>query len=140
MDEVEPVKTRLQRATGLRPFEGTYLLYVDVQRNAVRNTLDCLNVVAPRLEALATSLHNEHHITRHDTNGNASRNTTRHVYHDKLTIHLNQLLQPQGGLPPFTRPTDVTPLGRVTRQGRFSVKCLTPHSWEEEENGFNCCG
>ena len=50
MDEVEPVKTRLQRATGLRSFEGTYLLYVDVQRNAVRNTLDCLNVAVARLD------------------------------------------------------------------------------------------
>ena len=34
--------------TGVRSLAGTYLLYVDVARMAVRSTLDCLYVVAPR--------------------------------------------------------------------------------------------
>ena len=39
MDDIDPVKVRHFRDTGIRSFEGTYLLYVDVQRNAVRNTI-----------------------------------------------------------------------------------------------------
>jgi hypothetical protein len=50
LDETRPPKVRYHITTGIRSFAGTYLLYVDVSRAAVRNTLDCLNVAAPRLD------------------------------------------------------------------------------------------
>ena len=51
MDDTQALKCGPQLSTGLRSFAGAYLLYVDVPRMAVRSTLDCLNVAAPRLDA-----------------------------------------------------------------------------------------
>ena len=49
-DDARPRRLYFHHSTGLPSFAGVYLLYVDVARQAVRNTLDCLNLAAPRLD------------------------------------------------------------------------------------------
>ena len=49
-DDTRPRRLYFHHSTGLPSFAGVYLLYVDVARQAVRNTLDCLNLAAPRLD------------------------------------------------------------------------------------------
>ena len=48
-DQREINKLYFSHSRGLEPFEGTYLVYVDVCREAIRSTLDLLNVAVGRL-------------------------------------------------------------------------------------------
>ena len=48
-DQREVNKLYFSHSRGLEPFEGTYLVYVDVCREAIRSTLDLLNVAVGRL-------------------------------------------------------------------------------------------
>ena len=48
-DFVTPQKVYSRHCTGLEPFGGLYLVYVDVAYGSVRSALDTLNRVVPNL-------------------------------------------------------------------------------------------